>query len=230
MTDSNSTGAEQGQPWQRSTRIWITVAGILGAATMALILGWLYVSISGIQSEIAQVDQRITDLESAVASEVAAADISPVPTATAPAETTTEVDPDESTEAAAESDSDRQIAIIESAEWLEGPLLTLDYIQFLTGADAVAAATAAGDESPPPNDFYIVNANPKLRTFNVDPSASVEVVWNSDGTNDSGGHSVTVSEFYDLLEGSVSGPMRSTPYWVTIENGTITAIEAQYTP
>ena len=48
--------------------------------------------------------------------------------------------------------------------------VTMDQAEFLTGKAAADAATAHGDESPPPNDYYIVNDNSKLRTYPVSPS------------------------------------------------------------
>jgi hypothetical protein len=40
------------------------------------------------------------------------------------------------------------------------PTITFDLIQFFTGEAATKAAAEDGEESPPPNDYYIRNVNP----------------------------------------------------------------------
>lgn len=108
--------------------------------------------------------------------------------------------------------------------------LQIDYIQFLTGADAAAAATAHGDESPPPNDYYVVNDNPKIREFPVQAGIGVIVVTNTDGTWDPSGHAMSLSEWTSAMSGPYADAFKSCIYWVTVNNGTITGIEAQYVP
>jgi hypothetical protein len=108
--------------------------------------------------------------------------------------------------------------------------VTLDYIQFLTGDAAAAAAEARGDESPPPNDYYIVNENPRLREFALPPSATVRVIHGDDASLIVEGRSITVAEWVALATGSDRAVHRSNFYWVTVEDGTITSLEQQYLP
>jgi hypothetical protein len=42
--------------------------------------------------------------------------------------------------------------------------ITFDLIQFYWGEDATREAAKDHQESPPPNDYYIRNVNPRLRT------------------------------------------------------------------
>jgi hypothetical protein len=53
--------------------------------------------------------------------------------------------------------------------------VTFDLIQYLTGDAATRAAAEDGEESPPPNDYYIRNVNPRLRTLPVRADASITV-------------------------------------------------------
>jgi hypothetical protein len=136
------------------------------------------------------------------------------------------------TSAGPTEDDGRHFCYVTSALWEgEVPRLTVDYAQMLTGAEAAAAATAAGDESPPPNDYYIVNENPRLRSFPVDPSLTVRMTSTAEGTLPEG-YDMAFGEWFDAYSG-MSGAfpaIRDVPYWITIENGTIIAIEEQYLP
>ena len=53
------------------------------------------------------------------------------------------------------------------------PAITVDVIQFYWGEDATREAAKDHQESPPPNDYYIRNSNPKLRTLTVTPDAVI---------------------------------------------------------
>jgi hypothetical protein len=108
--------------------------------------------------------------------------------------------------------------------------LEVDYIQFLTGDEAVDAATAHGDESPPPNDYYILNDNPTLREFPVQNGISVVTVVNDDGTSDPAGHTLTLDQWVDRITGPNASAFRSSFYWITVSEATITTIEQQYLP
>lgn len=130
-----------------------------------------------------------------------------------------------------EGAGERQIGYVRSVD-MAGTVtvLTIDYVQFLTGDAATDAAAAHGDESPPPNDYYIVNDNPKLRDLPVAPGLTVTVVTNSDGTSDPDGHALTLAQWAASLTGPEAVSFKACPYWVTITDGTVTAIEAQYLP
>jgi hypothetical protein len=127
--------------------------------------------------------------------------------------------------------SEKQPGYVQSVSNLSGAWsLKIDYVQFLTGGEAADAAAARGDESPPPNDYYIVNDNPKIREFPIKPGISVKVVTNPDGGSDPEGHSVTLGEWAAFMNGTEAEIFRSNLYWVTVTNGTVIAIEAQYVP
>lgn len=58
-------------------------------------------------------------------------------------------------------------------EATEAGELKFDLACWFSGVGAEAAATAAGDESPPPNDYFVTNDNDALRTVPVDPAVNV---------------------------------------------------------
>ena len=108
--------------------------------------------------------------------------------------------------------------------------LTLDYIQFFTGAEASAAAAAHGGEVPPPNDYFIVNDNPLLREFPVQHGITVRAVSVADGTVRPEGYDMTLSDWIAAITGPGAGNFLYSFYWFTITDSTITEIEQQYLP
>jgi len=115
-----------------------------------------------------------------------------------------------------------------------GRTLTFDVIQFLTGQAANDAYHADFPEDPEdvPNDYYIVNENPRLRTAPVAESVTVMVLggggeWSPD---------LSPIDFVALpahLSASPPGEgtaLSSSPYWLTVASGVITDIEEQYLP
>ena len=58
------------------------------------------------------------------------------------------------------------------------PRLVIDLQQWFTGEDAIAAAVKDGAIEPGeiiPNDYYIRNENPRWRTIEIDPAATVSL-------------------------------------------------------
>ena len=110
--------------------------------------------------------------------------------------------------------------------------MTFDYVQFLTGPDAVKAATAHGTTAD--NDFFVVNDNPKLRTF---PVASGVVIRLHPANGPQYSRVFTLSEFESLIN---TGPhtyggmeyhwFSEQTYYINIKSGKVTRIENQWTP
>ncbi len=106
-------------------------------------------------------------------------------------------------------------------------VVTVDYAQMLSGHEAATAAAAHGDESPPPNDYYIVNDNPKLRTFKLASSAGVKYLVGGDPTL----HATSASGFLSRWESAAAdATILRNPYWLTIHGGAIVKLEQQYLP
>nr|NLI51234.1 hypothetical protein [Propionibacterium sp.] len=110
--------------------------------------------------------------------------------------------------------------------------LSVDFVLFLTGWEAEDAAAARGDESPPPNDYYIVNDTPTIREFSVQLGIDVHVVVNPDGTANPEGYPMPLAEWIDAITGPDAALYRSNAYWLTFTGAdhTVCAIEAQWVP
>ncbi len=104
--------------------------------------------------------------------------------------------------------------------------ITFDLIQWFTGDDATREAAKDHQESPPPNDYYIRNVNPKLRTLPVRSSATITV--NTLAAEQTGSATkdvpVTMAELAKLL------PADSSPFWITVRDDQVVAIAQQYIP
>ena len=108
--------------------------------------------------------------------------------------------------------------------------MTFDLAEFLTGDAAAEAAAEHGDESPPPNDYYILNDNPRLRTLPISPDAALRIIDWADCCS-----SFVVGDLSSLADALVHGDPTGTyrpssPFWITVEGGTIVTIEEQYLP
>lgn len=217
------------------TKVIVGYIGVgLAAALIAGAAVWAIMSarVSDAERSGEAAEERIERLESQVASmtaslssaEASLAARSEELKATEPTAATTGKTP-------ATSDVARQFCFMRGGTW-EGstPYLSVDYAELLSGDEAAAAATAHGSESPPPNDYYIVNDNPKLRSIPADPNMTVKAITKSDGMV-SGGYSIAFGQWFDVLIG-MSGDdfVKDRPYWITVKDGTITAIEEQYLP
>lgn len=144
----------------------------------------------------------------------------------APEETTKTTSP-------APKTSERAFAYIKSiAKTAGGYEITLDYAQYLTGDTAAKAASAHGDESPPPNDYYIVNDNKRLRTFTLGNSASIRLTMADGKFSDPGTRrTYTAKKFASMWSASsAEDPIRILPYWVTVKNDVVVKVEDQYLP
>lgn len=126
----------------------------------------------------------------------------------------------------------RQFTFVHSVSTGASPKMVADYAQFLTGKPAADAATAHGDESPPPNDYYIVNDNKKLRTLPIKPGISVKLVSKADGTTDAEGYLLTLDKWAANFAAPTptNSGIISAGYWITIKDGIVVAVEEQYVP
>jgi len=101
--------------------------------------------------------------------------------------------------------------------------LDFDIACWFTGNAATQAAAEDGEESPPPNDYYVRNANPDTREVPV--GELVEVTFYPDGDPDNS------SEIdYDDWGGMVATRGFELGVWLQIENGAIDEIHEQWVP
>lgn len=116
---------------------------------------------------------------------------------------------------------------------LPGRTLTVDVIQFLTGQAAIDAYDADHPEDPggPPNDYYLLNVNPRLRTLPVAGDDELEVVL----LRPMAGAEQQPSTWNRLLDDLAGQPssqelLSYSPFWLTLDSGVVTRIEEQYLP
>ncbi len=107
---------------------------------------------------------------------------------------------------------------------VDGTSVTFDLACWFTGDPAAVAAAQDGEESPPPNDYYIRNVNPMLRTIPV--ASLAEVAWMPNPGDPS---TVEVIGFPEWVTNRLSRSYQP-PVWLNIEGGEIISIEEQYIP
>lgn len=213
---------------RQMTVIWI-VAGVVLALLAGAGAGWLArgSAVRALEERVADLEAKAEAEESEAASETVEATWTVPSSASEPEEPpVTETPREESTGVSEIQPGLVKTVVNDAGTWK----LTIDYIQFLTGAEAADAAAARGDESPPPNDYYVINDNPKIREFPIQAGIGVGVVTNDDGTSDASGHTMSLSQWAAAMTGPHAVSFSNQIYWVTVTDGTITAIQAQYVP
>ena len=109
----------------------------------------------------------------------------------------------------------------------EAERVTIDVVQFFFGDAATAAARADGStDLPPPNDHWIRNLNPRLRTLPVAADAPVTVnglSWLETGDSQTNS---TIS----LSKLAAYGDVRGALFWITTRDGAVTGIAQQFLP
>ncbi|HEV8564808.1 MAG TPA: hypothetical protein VGR41_07820 [Actinomycetota bacterium] len=151
-----------------------------------------------------------------------------------PTDTNTSPSPDDTDSSSPEPDASLEdgrhfVLAVEVAEKGGGPQLRFDLAYFLTGDEATQAAKDHGDEYPPPNDYYIVNDNPKLRWLPVSASVKVKYIPNElccdlvSGNFDAWTEAVNETNQTDYAGKNV-------PWWITVSGGQVVKIEQQYLP
>ena len=106
-------------------------------------------------------------------------------------------------------------------------LLTVDVVQFFTGKAAASAAAADhAPEVPPPNDYWIRNSSPALRTLYVSTTAPITV--NVLGAAITGSATQNLQVSLSKLAGFPG--LGDGLFWLTSEHQVITSIAEQYLP
>jgi hypothetical protein len=123
----------------------------------------------------------------------------------------------------AQLENGRHPVLLERVD-MAGRTVTLDLVQWFIGDAATKAAAEDGEESPPPNDYYIRNVNPRLRTLPLAPGAHLTLTRQ---TLAQGGDATGAVEV-DLAKLATSG--RKHLFWATVQAGRILRLEEQYLP
>lgn len=105
-------------------------------------------------------------------------------------------------------------------------VIEFDLACWFTGDAAIAASAEDGEESPPPNDYYIRNANPATRAVQVASDAAV--TWLPDVGDPA---SETDAGYSEWLTGREDRGVELQPgIWITVTDGALTMLREQYVP
>jgi hypothetical protein len=135
---------------------------------------------------------------------------------------------------AAVLDDGRHFGYVRSVDTSAGTI-EFDLASFLSGEEADRAyQEATGDTGPVPNDHFVVNDNPKLRTLHLSPDLRLRLLdWNHccetffDG--DLGLFAQAIEAQDDVTDGDLIYRGQS-QWWITVRDGVVTQIEEQYSP
>ncbi|HET7929149.1 MAG TPA: hypothetical protein VFM40_06300 [Actinomycetota bacterium] len=117
---------------------------------------------------------------------------------------------------------------------VDADTIEFDLAYFLSGQEANDAYHAAGGTGPVPNDYFVVNDNPKLRTLVLAPDVRLRLLdWNhcceTFFEGDLALFAQAIEQQADVTDGDLIYRGQS-QWWVTVENGVVTEIEEQYSP
>lgn len=129
----------------------------------------------------------------------------------------------------------RNFAFVKSIDTsAEPPTIRYDLAYFLTGDEATRAAKEHGDEVPPPNDYYIVNDSPRLRTVPLSPTVDLVFLDWSQCCDET--FHASLDAFAQALEQgetTFEGHLykgRLSPYWLVAKDGQVVRIEEKFLP
>jgi hypothetical protein len=113
--------------------------------------------------------------------------------------------------------------------------IVFDLAYWLSGEEADRAyQEATGETGHVPNDYYVVNDNPKLRTLALAPDVRVRLLdWNDccdtffDADLDVWAQAIETNEH---IEDGGHEYSNNTQVWITVQDGVVTLIEEQYSP
>lgn len=157
-------------------------------------------------------------------------------------ETDAAVDTTDPTEEATDRTEDSQVLLEDGRHSVllaeldgEARTITVDLIQFLTGqeaADAYAEDVPDDPDPGPPNDYWIRNESTELRTLPIAEDVAVTVIRLGEASG-AEGEPWTLEDLPDHLAeqvGAPDGQLGWSPWWLTVEDGVVVAIEEQYLP
>jgi hypothetical protein len=107
--------------------------------------------------------------------------------------------------------------------------LVIDYAEFYTGEEADKAAIEDGEIQPGehvPNDYYIRNKNPKLRTFEIADNVNCFVSY----FKEEGGVDLKYVDLSYLKSLLTSGELEFRPFWIERKGNVVIKITEQYVP
>jgi hypothetical protein len=127
----------------------------------------------------------------------------------------------------------RHFGYIKSAQLTAPPqFIVFDLAYMLTGDEANQAAADRGLETPVPNDYFIVNDNPRLRALPAAPDLRILLLdWTNCCDTMFQAEPQLFQESFDQKKyppGNYKGKFSG--YWLTVKGGAVTKVEEQYFP
>jgi hypothetical protein len=115
-----------------------------------------------------------------------------------------------------------------------GRTIAFDLAIWLSGDEADRAWQDAGGEGQVPNDYFVVNDNPRIRTLALSPDLRLRLIdWNHCCDTFFDGEVATFARAIgtggSVTEGGLVYKGLSS-WWLTVHDGVVTEIEEQYTP
>jgi hypothetical protein len=131
-------------------------------------------------------------------------------------------------------DNGRHFGYVRSVD-ADARTIEFDLAYFLSGKEADQAyQEATGNTGHVPNDYFVVNDNPMLRTLALAPDVRLRLLdWNHccetffDG--DLALFAEAIGQQTDVTDGDLIYRGQS-QWWINVENGVVTEIEEQYSP
>ena len=200
------------------------LAGVLVVVTLLVACS----SDDGITATTGPPDATTTPLESTTTTTPPDATTTTSPTTTAPVTTTS--GPDSNSLAEGSGCTPGTTDGLPDGEWfgyVEDATrneLDFDLACWFTGENAAQAAGEDGEESPPPNDYYVRNANAAIRTLALGAGAGVTWMPNP------GDPSTEETVAYDDWLNERTDRSYQPGVWLTIADGAIIEIREQYVP
>jgi hypothetical protein len=110
------------------------------------------------------------------------------------------------------------------------PRLVIDIEQWFTDQAAVDAAIEDGNTIDPGiNGYHIRNESPRWRTIEVDPTAEVSLVTYPYADPEHP-RIVSLTRFEELFSSYDGRLLMYSPFWITVDDGKVTAIAEQFIP
>jgi hypothetical protein len=117
---------------------------------------------------------------------------------------------------------------------VSGRTIAFDLATWLSGDEADRAYQHAGGEGPVPNDYFVINDNPRVRTLPLSSDLRLRLIdWNHCCDNFFDGELTTFSRAIETGDAVIEGGLvyrAQSSWWITVRGGVVTEIEEQYTP
>jgi hypothetical protein len=134
-----------------------------------------------------------------------------------------------------ELDDGRHFGYVRAVD-VDAGTIVFDLAYWLSGDEADQAyQEATGETGPVPNDYFVVNDNPRLRELTLAEDARVRVLdWNEcctaffEADLDVWAEVIAREDFVEDA-GHRYSP-NAAQVWITVKNGVVTLVEEQYTP